>query len=237
MGRGTIWLGGAVLVAAAVAAGAGWTALVPRPDPQPLPAALVAADSDAGRDLLDGAEARADHPALAREFEPQWLNSYCGVASGVAVLGALGVQVTQQRYFSDAAAEVRPRWRVALTGMTLDALGGLLEAHGAAVSVHYADNFDAGDFREVVVRNLAQPGDYLIVNYQRQSLGQVGGGHISPLAAYDADSDMVLVMDTAANRYPQSWVPLEALVVAMATVDSETQAMRGYVEVAGLAGR
>jgi hypothetical protein len=159
------------------------------------------------------------------------------VASGVAVLGALGVQVTQQRYFSDAAAEVRPRWRVALTGMTLDALGGLLEAHGAAVAVHHADSFDAGDFREVVVRNLAQPGDYLIVNYQRQSLGQVGGGHISPLAAYDADSDMVLVVDTAANRYPQSWVPLEALVAAMATVDSETQAMRGYVEVAGLAGR
>jgi hypothetical protein len=120
--------------------------------------------------------------------------------------------------------------------MTLEALGGLLAAHGAEVTVHHADSFDAAAFREVVARNLARPGDYLIVNYQRQALGQAASGHISPLAAYDADSDMVLVMDTASYRYPQTWVPLEALVGAMATIDTESEAMRGYVEVTGLAG-
>jgi hypothetical protein len=90
-------------------------------------------------------------------------------------------------------------------------------------------------FREVVSSNLSRSGDYLIVNYDRAVLGQDGSGHISPLAAYDSETDMVLVMDTAAYRYPPTWVPLELLYAAMATTDSESDRMRGYVEVQGAA--
>lgn len=215
-------------------AAAGWHMLVPRPDPQPLPPALIAAASPEGAALLAGAEAAADHPALLAAFQPQWLNSYCGVASSVAVLGASGRSVRQQGFFTPAAQEVRPRWRVALTGMTLDALGGLLAAHGGEVEVHHAAETTPDAFRQEVAANLARPGDYLIVNYDRQALGQVGAGHISPLAAWDADTGRVLVMDTAATRYPPAWVPVADLFAAMDTIDGESGLTRGWVVLRGL---
>lgn len=219
----------------AVIAVAGWVLLVPRTDPQPLPPGLIDARSAEGRALLDGAEAMADHAALARGFRTQALKSYCGVAASVAVLTALGQDVSQGGFFTDAAAEVRPRWRVVLTGMPLADLGGLLSAHGAQVTVHHADSLDEAAFRAALTANLAQGGDYLIVNYLRGALGQDATGHISPLAAYDADTDRVLILDTASYKYPPTWVRVGSLFAAMNTIDSETGQARGYVEVSGLA--
>ena len=219
-----------VLVAAA-----GWWLLVPQTDLRPMPADLIAAGSAEGQALLAGAEARADHSALNRNYQTQALKSYCGVASSAAVLTALGHNISQRDFFTDAATEVRPRWRVVLTGMPLDDLGALIAAHGAKVAVHHADSTDEASFRAVLTANLAREGDYLIVNYQRETLGQDATGHISPLAAYDADSDRVLIMDTASYKYPPTWVRVGSLFAAMNTVDSETGRTRGYVEVSGLA--
>lgn len=219
------------LVLVAVLAAAGWLFLLPRTDLRPLPPDLIDAASAEGQALLDGAEGRADHATLARGFEAQALKSYCGVATSVIVLNALGQEVGQRDFFTDAAAEVRPMWRVMLTGMPLDDLGGLLAAHGATVAVHHADSVDEAAFRAALAANLAQAGDYLIVNYQRGMLGQDATGHISPLAAYDADSDRVLILDTASYKYPPTWVRVASLFAAMNTIDSETGRTRGYVEV------
>ena len=49
------------------------------------------------------------------------------------------------------------------------------------------------EIRADFVDNLKRGGDYVIVNYRREEVGQRGGGHISPLGAYDAESDSVLV--------------------------------------------
>lgn len=219
------------LVLAAVLAAAGWLYLLPRTDLRPLPPDLIDAASAEGQALLDGAEGRADQVALARGFQAQALKSYCGVATSVIVLNALGQEVGQRDFFTDAAAEVRPMWRVMLTGMPLDDLGGLLAAHGATVAVHHADSVDEAVFRAALAANLAQAGDYIIVNYQRDVLGQDATGHISPLAAYDADSDRVLILDTASYKYPPTWVRVASLFTAMNTIDSETGRTRGYVEV------
>ena len=213
-----------------------WWALQPRPDPQPLPEELISAVTPQGQILLSEADASADYPPLSRHFTAQELKSFCGVASGATVLSALGRNLDQDAFFSDEASRVRSRLRVTLGGMTLSDLGDLLRAHGAIVSVHHADSFDVEELREVVASNLAQSGDYLIVNYQREVLGQNRVGHISPLAAYDRESDLVLVMDTASHYYPYSWVPLGKLYEAMATTDTSSGRMRGYLEVAGLSG-
>lgn len=212
--------------------GTAWWRLVPHEDPRPLPSGLVDVGSAEGTSRLAGAEAAADYDMLDRHFEAQALTSFCGVASSVAVLGALDLPATQRGFFTDAASAVRPAWRVVLTGMTLDALGGLIEAHGAEAEVHHAADFDADAFRRAVTANLATGGDYIVVNYQRGTLGQDATGHISPLAAYDAETDSVLVMDTASYKYPRTWVPVAALYAAMNTVDSETGLTRGYVVVA-----
>jgi hypothetical protein len=42
----------------------------------------------------------------------------------------------------------------------------------------------------------------VIVNYLRKAIGQEKGGHISPLAAYDAETDRFLILDVSRYKYP-----------------------------------
>ena len=212
---------------------AGFTlwSLYPHNDPQPLPEALIAFDSEAGIDRLAGSEALVDYQPLLAHFEPQVAVSFCGVASSVAVLNALGERTTQVTFFNDETEKVRRDWQVLFGGMSLGELAGLLRAHGVQAKAHHADTFTLEAFRDTLQRNLSTSGDYLLVNYQREVLGQGKVGHISPLAAYDRDSDSVLVMDTSAHHYPLTWVPLPLLFKAMNTTDNSSGEMRGFVEV------
>jgi Phytochelatin synthase len=205
--------------------------LIPRDDPQVLPNGLISLHAPAGRELLTQADALADYSSLSRSYETQSLTSFCGVASSVAVLNALGHHVTQTSLFNDEASKVSPIWRVALGGMTLDTLERLLKANGAETSLYRADASSVTEFRSAIKRNLMTDRDYLVVNYQREKLGQGAVGHISPISAYDEESDKVLVMDTAAYKYPPTWVPVEALYKAMFTVDPENGLSRGWLEV------
>ena len=208
----------------------GWK-LYPHDDPKPLPSPLVSAYSEEGEMLLEGTNIRVDYAQLSKTFQPQSLVSYCGVASSVAVLNALEKSVSQGDFFTDDAAKIRPRLKVMFGGMSLPDLGGLLKAHGVRVTIHYADQSSVEEFRSTIEKNLATADDYLIVNYQRKALEQGEVGHISPLAAYDEGTDSVLIMDTAAHKYPPTWVPLEMLYAAMQTIDAATGKMRGYIEV------
>ena len=74
--------------------------------------------------------------------------------------------------------------------------------------------------------------EYVIVNYLRRTIGQERGGHISPLAAYDAETDRFLVLDVSRYKYPPVWVKAEDLFAAMNTPDSDNEnRTRGYVLV------
>lgn len=57
--------------------------------------------------------------------------------------------------------------------------------------------------------------------------GQKGGGHISPIGAYDQQSDSFLIMDVNPNKAPWVWVKSRDLISAMRTFD--TVENRGYL--------
>ena len=67
------------------------------------------------------------------------------------------------------------------------------------------------------------------MNYYRPALGQDGGGHISPLGAYDEESDSFLILDVNPNGHSWVWAPAAALFQAMRTRD--TVENRGYLLV------
>lgn len=56
-------------------------------------------------------------------------------------------------------------------------------------------------------------------------------GHFSPLGAYDAARDRVLVLDVYKKDYEPMWAPLERLAKAMATRGKHTGEQRGYAVV------
>ena len=116
-------------------------------------------------------------------------------------------------------------------GLQLRQLAQVLRAHGLDVQVRVVDEHaDAEEITHEIAANLATREDFVLVNYARRSLGQEGGGHISPLGAYDKGTDSFLIMDVNPNRAPWVWVGSEDLVRAMRTFD--TVENRGYLLIA-----
>jgi hypothetical protein len=116
--------------------------------------------------------------------------------------------------------------------MTLDELGALLEAHELDVMVRHAEDSSLAEFRTLAVEELGTPGRFVLVNYLRAGIGQERGGHISPLAAYDAETDRFLILDVSRYKYPPVWVEAAALFQAMNTPDDANgNRSRGYVVV------
>lgn len=62
-------------------------------------------------------------------------------------------------------------------------------------------------------------------------MGQEKGGHISPIAAYNQETDRFLILDVSRYKYPPIWVKTADLWRAIATVDSVSGKTRGFVFV------
>lgn len=194
----------------------------------PLPGALIDGDSPEGQSLESSA-IKADLPALRVALQPQEKRSWCGVASAATALSALrGAPLRQSELLRTSGAG----WfKVSFAGMSLDTLATILVENGArAEAVHASDSTVEG-FRAALDRDLADPADALLVNYDRRGLGQRGGGHISPIGAWDPASDRVLILDVSTLRYPPVWVGSTTLFAAMGGIDPGSGLSRGWVEL------
>jgi phytochelatin synthase len=115
-------------------------------------------------------------------------------------------------------------------GYQVRQLDEVLRANGVATRlVIVDDNKPEQDVRADLIENLKHRGDYVIVAYQRKAIGQDGPGHISPLGAYDAQSDSFLVLDVNPATADWVWIPAATLVKGMRTFD--TVENRGYILV------
>ena len=211
----------------------------------PLPENLVGASSDAGEALLVGAEAREAYFPLADNFVTQKTQSFCGVASMTMVFNAMALPApavpeyepfktfTQDNVLDDATEAVIPKATILKQGMTLDQLGAAIATKPVEASVRHAADSSLDIFRSEARDYLAQKGHFVIVNYLRKAMGQRTGGHISPLAAYDAEADRFLILDVARYKYPPVWVTAADLYAAMNTPDADNDnKTRGYVLIA-----
>jgi Phytochelatin synthase len=210
----------------------------------PLPDNLTDLSSEQGEKYFFESGGLQSYFAVADNFVTQKTQAYCGVASIVMVLNALHTPApttpeyqpyhtfTQDNLLDEHTDTILPRGVLARQGMTLDQLGALLGLHPAAIEVHHAEDGGLEAFRSSARDYLAAKDHFVIVNYLRKSIGQERGGHISPLAAYDAKSDRFLILDVARYKYPPVWVTASDLFAAMNTTDaSNNNKTRGYVLV------
>jgi hypothetical protein len=211
----------------------------------PLPANLIGASSSEGEALLIGAEAREAYFSLASNFVTQENQAFCGVASMVMIFNALQLPApavpefdpyrtfTQDNVLDARTEAILPRETIKKQGMTLDQLGLLLATQPVAVEVHHAADGSLAAFRSKAEEYLGKPDHFVVVNYLRKSIGQERGGHISPLAAYDKETDRFLILDVARYKYPPVWVRADELFAAMNTEDSDNgNRTRGFVLLA-----
>ena len=210
----------------------------------PLPDNLTDLNSEQGGKFFFESGALQNYFAVADNYVTQKTQAYCGVASIVMVLNALHTPApttpeyqpyhtfTQDNLLDEHTDAILPREVLARQGMTLDQLGALLGLHPATVEVHHAEDGGLDAFRASARDYLATKDHFVIVNYLRKAIGQERGGHISPLAAYDAKSDRFLILDVARYKYPPVWVKAADLFAAMNTTDSaNNNKTRGYVLV------
>ncbi|GBE95157.1 phytochelatin synthase family protein [Nostoc cycadae] len=213
----------------------------------PLSNNLIAFNSNEGEKLLIQSRAREDFFPLSMQFITQNNQAFCGVASSVMVLNSLGITApespqyspyrvfTQENFFSNEKTKklLAPEV-VARGGMTLDQLGGLLASYDVQVKVYHATDTNLEQFRKLVAENLKQPNNFVIVNYLRKEIGQEKGGHISPIAAYNEQTDRFLIMDVSRYKYPPVWVKAADLWKAINTKDTVSGKTRGFVLVSKL---
>lgn len=204
---------------------------------------LVYVPSAQSARLFDTASEKAGFWSLMSAFVTERNQAYCGVASAAMALNALRVPPPlspawypyaywdQDNIFTRAALEVKPVIGVQSEGLTLDELARLLAASGAKVEAVHAQDTDLAAFRAAARKVLADETAVLLVNVFRQTLGQEGGGHFSPIAAYNAQADAFLFLDVARYKLPPSWIPAERLFAAMNTEDGSVHKSRGYIIV------
>jgi hypothetical protein len=87
-------------------------------------------------------------------------------------------------------------------GVTLDQIGLLAETYPVRAEVHHASGTRLDEFRALAIAYLKQRDHFVLVNYLPLALGEERGGHISPLAAYDAAADRFLTLDVSRYKYP-----------------------------------
>lgn len=185
--------------------------------------------------------------SLSSCFNTQSEPAYCGLSTLAIILNSLRIDPqrlwkTPWRWFSEELLDCcRPLDVVKKVGVTMEEFRCLALCNGALCEiVRPLDNDqDYKMFAKAVycsckggksdgTADEENPTTYIAVSYDRKTLKQTGSGHFSPIAAYDEETDSVLVLDTARFKYPPYWVPLRLLFQSMLPVDQQTGRSRGY---------
>ncbi|PWB81002.1 MAG: glutathione gamma-glutamylcysteinyltransferase [Methylocystaceae bacterium] len=208
----------------------------------PLPQNLVDLQTRKGQQYFLEAQARAAYWPLASEFVTQKNGAFCGVATLVMVLNSLEVPApdvahvgpykafNQDNVLNGATEAIVAQSNILRRGMTLDELGALFGAFGVEARAVHASQVSLEEFRDAARDYLSRERHFVVVNYLRTSIGQIRDGHISPLAAYDENTDRFLILDVARFKYPPVWVEATELFAAMNTIDAGNEGRsRGYI--------
>lgn len=123
-------------------------------------------DSEKSEAHFDDADVKSHFWTLCRYFVSEEFSTYCGIASGVTVLNALGVaspdvpqiypykMFTQDNFFTDDVLHIRRPHDVEKNGSTLDQLASMLSVFDIQVDLYRADTLTVDQCRTMLVEVL-----------------------------------------------------------------------------------
>ncbi len=189
--------------------------------------------------------------ALAPHYVGQFNDTSCSVASATMLVNA--VRGTRLAGAEKAASQEEllarvadPAWTAGCAssegrGVSLAEIGPLLgkaflayDIVGATLETVPVEQACAAGaaFRQALARMESTPGRLMLVNFLSGAVYGAGEyGHFSPLGAFEAERDRLLVLDVDRGWYEPYWAPVETMLAAMATVSPIDGARRGYVTV------
>jgi hypothetical protein len=191
--------------------------------------------------------------ALAPHYVGQITDCACSLASATMLVNA-----ARRRAARDAGSKLVTQtmllevvddapWRAGVAadggnGASLQQLASLLarglaafgHAGGRVTPVPLSGSGAEGiaGFRAALAGGEASAGRFFIANYyMAAAIGEGDYGHFSPLGAYDAASDRVLVLDVYRVEFEPYWLPVERLFAAMAIANRRDGGSRGYLDI------
>ena len=189
--------------------------------------------------------------SLSSCYNTQSMPTYCGISTLAIILNALRIdprcrwKKTIWRWNTeDWLGFCISKDGVKGLGTTLEEFIHLAECNGAIATLVRPDN--SAEHFEKFVQSLESvctggkqasdqgssdevPKELMAISYSREAVGQFGGGHFSPVAALDRETNSVLMLETARYKYPPHWIPVELIFQAMLPVDIVTGKSRGYI--------
>lgn len=194
-----------------------------------------------------------DYWLIAPYSVPQHNLKACSAASILAVVNAIRPDHHKtsdaKNFLLDDLFKISPALKAAVDekkgkGQSLDELhknlGFLTKLDGNATYVVDKYRFNGPDakvaldgLKKLLAENEANPNNFIIANFLQGALtgDPEGPGHISPIGAYDAEKDRVLVMDVDREYYEPYWVSTETLMKGMNEVDGTAKKARGLVVI------
>jgi len=192
--------------------------------------------------------AAPDFWALMPYYMPQQDGSACGVASLTMFVNA--ARARQKLSASDALVTQKSlvdklKIDYLHKGISLDQLGenvrkalveyGLDANKKATVQVIHADGSKVQNklIHDLLEKNEKTDHNFILANFfQGAYTGDPEGvGHISPIGAFDAKHNSVLVLDVDREYYEPYWVSFDTFIKGINTQDSELKVNRGIVYV------
>ena len=210
---------------------------------------LVSLESEEGENRLISSLSSGYGEQFLKEvryFVHQDNLSYCGVATATIILNTLLIEAPKDKNFKNYKIftqenmlkkiplnlkEVQPSYIFA-HGLTLYQEKKLLELFGnVKIDTYFSNKLSEVETRKIIVSALKTNKLLVVANVLRSALGEAGGGHFSPVVAYDPKTDSVLFLDVASYKYPPVWVTFSDLYRAMHTQDHDTMSDRGFLIV------
>lgn len=205
-----------------------------------LPPSLIALSSPVGKSLLvnsiSSRSAESYFP-LVEQFLTQSDPAYCGLTTLAMVLNALSIDPEVQwkgiwRWFDEELLIKNScfldRKMVKEDGIIMEEFSALGHCHGADIEIKRTSEHSIDSLRTDIINVVQSTQTFLVASFHRGVLNQTGSGHFSPIAAYDRDKDLALVLDVARFKYTPYWVSIHTLHKAMSSLDTATSLPRGW---------
>jgi len=184
-----------------------------------------------------------DFWALMPYYMPQQDPAACGIASLTMLMNA--VRVHQKLTASDALVTQKAlvdKIKIDYSkGISLDNLGEAVKKSLSAYSIKgtveviHADGSKTQNkkIRELLLKNEKSDHNFILANFLQGAFtgDPEGGGHISPIGAFDDKHNEVLIMDVDREYYEPYWVSFDTFIKGINTPDPELKINRGIVYV------
>jgi hypothetical protein len=154
--------------------------------------------------------------------------------------------LNEDNFFNDATDKIVDRRAVKMMyyhdvknkqfmgGIDMEELVKMFKVHGVkanATQVKQVTDAGINSFRDLVKKVVNSKDQFIIANFNRSYQNIIVGGHYSPIAGYDQDSDSVLLLDVAAHKNVWIWVKLEDFYRSMNSSTYSGKDHRGYILV------